>query len=133
MALEHNKYYWELDRNGRILNMSDREIMNAKGYKKSPEVSKEQIDGLVNQSPKNEFTSILPLKDKTVDKRVDKIVKQLAGANIKELPDAYLHQKISFIKSGIRILGYIFLPFNLVFATILLILSEVIGIIEELV
>lgn len=48
-------------------------------------------------------------------------------------PDAKLHQIISFIKSGIRILGYGFLLFNLPIAVILLILSEGIGIIEELV
>tara|TARA_B100000925_G_C21653942_1_gene322649 strand:- start:14 stop:196 length:183 start_codon:yes stop_codon:yes gene_type:complete len=48
-------------------------------------------------------------------------------------PDAKKHQIISFIKSGIRILGYGFLPFNLAIATIILILSEVIGIYEELV
>ncbi len=48
-------------------------------------------------------------------------------------PDAKKHQIVSFIKSGIRILGYCFIPFNLVFATIFLILSEVVGIIEELV
>jgi len=53
--------------------------------------------------------------------------------NKQKLPNARLHQQISFIKSGIRILGYIFIPFSLVFATILLILSEVVGIIEELV
>ena len=74
-----SKYYWDLDRNGRILNMSDREIMNAKGYGK---------------------------KSKPKPKPVQ------------QLPDARLHQRISF---------------SLVFATILLILSEVIGIIEELV
>jgi hypothetical protein len=73
------------------------------------------------------------MEDKNLDKEVDKIVQQLAGKNIKELPDAYLHQKISFFKSGVRILGYIFIPFSLVTATALLILSEVIGIIEELV
>lgn len=50
-----------------------------------------------------------------------------------ELPDAFLHQKISFIKSGIRIIGYIFLPFSLEIAAGVLILSELIGIIEELV
>ena len=50
-----------------------------------------------------------------------------------ELPDAKKHQIISFIKSGIRILGYGFLWFNLDVAIILLILSEIIGIIEELV
>ena len=48
-------------------------------------------------------------------------------------PDAKKHQLVSFIKSGIRILGYCFIPFNLVVTTILLILSEVVGIIEELV
>ena len=48
-------------------------------------------------------------------------------------PDAKLHQIISFIKSGIRILGYRFLIINLPIAVILLILSEVVGIIEELV
>ena len=48
-------------------------------------------------------------------------------------PDAKLHQIISFIKSGIRILGYIFLLFNLPIAVILLVLSEGIGILEELV
>ena len=48
-------------------------------------------------------------------------------------PDAKKHQIISFIKSGIRILGYILLPFHLVASVIFLILSEVVGIIEELV
>lgn len=48
-------------------------------------------------------------------------------------PDAKKHQIVSFIKSGIRILGYCFIPFSLVTSAILLILSEVVGIIEELV
>ena len=48
-------------------------------------------------------------------------------------PDAKKHQIISFIKSGIRILGYALLPFHLVASVIFLILSEVVGIIEELV
>ena len=48
-------------------------------------------------------------------------------------PDAKLHQQISFFKSFVRIVGYIFIPFSLVTATALLILSELIGIIEELV
>ena len=50
-----------------------------------------------------------------------------------ELPDAKKHQQISFVKSGIRILGYIFIPFDLVVAVTLLVVSEVVGIIEELV
>jgi|TARA_R110002073_G_scaffold4580_1_gene29632 hypothetical protein len=53
--------------------------------------------------------------------------------NKQKQPDAKLHQQISFFKSGIRIAGYFFIPFNLVAATALLILSEVVGIIEELV
>ena len=48
-------------------------------------------------------------------------------------PDARKHQIVSFIKSAIRITGYVFIPFNLVIAAILLILSEIVGIIEELV
>ena len=48
-------------------------------------------------------------------------------------PDAKKHQTISFVKSWIRIIGYFFIPFNLPIAVILLILSEGIGIIEELV
>tara|TARA_R110001592_G_scaffold38952_1_gene128321 strand:- start:88 stop:273 length:186 start_codon:yes stop_codon:yes gene_type:complete len=51
----------------------------------------------------------------------------------KKLPDARLHQIISFVKSGIRIIGYGFLPFNIVGAAIILFASEVIGVIEELV
>jgi len=48
-------------------------------------------------------------------------------------PDAKKHKIISFIKSGIRILGYTLIPFNLVASVIILILSEIVGIIEELV
>ena len=51
---------------------------------------------------------------------------------IKHMPNQKWHKIISFIKSGVRIVGYAFIPFNLVVATIILIFSEVIGIIEEL-
>jgi hypothetical protein len=50
-----------------------------------------------------------------------------------QLPDAKRHQQISFIKSFIRILGYGALWYSLDVAIILLILSEVVGIGEELV
>jgi hypothetical protein len=53
--------------------------------------------------------------------------------NLKYMPNQKLHQQISFFKSGVRIVGYLFIPFSLVTATALLILSEIIGIIEELV
>tara|TARA_R110001592_G_scaffold222503_1_gene477686 strand:+ start:466 stop:726 length:261 start_codon:yes stop_codon:yes gene_type:complete len=86
--------------------MSDREIMNSK-----------RADN--NLSPS--FTS--------------KLMNYLSSKNadMHKIPDPHLHQLISFIKSGVRIVGYALIPFNLVWATILLILSEVIGIIEELV
>ena len=48
-------------------------------------------------------------------------------------PDAKMHQTISFVKSGVRIIGYVFIPFDLGVAVTLLIVSEAIGIIEELV
>ena len=86
--------------------MSDREIMNSK-----------RAD---NNTPPP-FTS--------------KLMNYLSSKNadMHKIPDPHLHQLISFIKSGIRIVGYAFIPFSLAWATVLLILSEVIGIIEELV
>jgi hypothetical protein len=48
-------------------------------------------------------------------------------------PNPKTHQRISFVKSGIRILGYILIPFNIPVAATVLVLSEGIGIIEELV
>ena len=48
-------------------------------------------------------------------------------------PDPKLHQQVSFIKSAIRIVGYILIPFSLISAALALILSEVVGIVEELV
>ena len=53
--------------------------------------------------------------------------------NLDKLPDPKLHQIISFVKSGIRILGYIFIPFDLGAAVTLLVVSEAVGILEELV
>lgn len=53
--------------------------------------------------------------------------------NIDQMPDQKWHRRISFIKSGIRIAGYALIPFNLIAATVVLVVSEVVGIIEELV
>ena len=53
--------------------------------------------------------------------------------NLEKLPDPKKHQIISFVKSGIRILGYIFIPFDLGAAVTLLVVSEAVGILEELV
>ena len=48
-------------------------------------------------------------------------------------PDPKKHQIISFVKSAIRMIGYAFLFFNITIAAVVLIASETIGIIEELV
>lgn len=53
--------------------------------------------------------------------------------DIDKMPNQKWHQIVSFIKSGVRIIGNCFIPFNLIVATILLVLSEIIGIFEELV
>ena len=53
--------------------------------------------------------------------------------NLDKLPDPKLHQIISFVKSGVRILGYLFIPFNIGVAVTLLVVSEAIGIVEEMV
>jgi len=53
--------------------------------------------------------------------------------NLNQMPDQKWHRRVSFIKSGIRILGYVFLPFNLAISILLLVLSEAVGIVEELV
>ena len=50
-----------------------------------------------------------------------------------KIPDPRLHQLISFVKSGIRIIGYVCIPFSLGWSAALLILSEIVGIAEELV
>jgi len=53
--------------------------------------------------------------------------------NLDQMPDQKWHRRISFLKFVIRIVGYCFIPLNLITATALLIVSEAVGIIEELV
>lgn len=50
-----------------------------------------------------------------------------------QFPDAKKHRIISFIKSGIRLIGYGALLYNIETAVCILVFSELIGIIEELV
>ena len=52
---------------------------------------------------------------------------------LERIPDPEQHQRLSFIKSGIRIAGYLGLPFSIIVATILLVASEAVGVMEELV
>lgn len=66
-------------------------------------------------------------------RRVSKIQDLSTSNNIQDYPDAKKHQIVSFIKSGIRIFGYILIPINLLAAASVLVISEVIGIYEELV
>ena len=49
------------------------------------------------------------------------------------VPDPKKHMLMSFLKSGVRLLGYLFLPFNLYIAMGILLISVIIGIIEEFV
>ena len=53
--------------------------------------------------------------------------------NLEKLPDPKKHQLISFVKSGIRIIGYMLIPFDLGAAVALLVVSEAVGILEEMV
>lgn len=85
--------------------------------KKNP-LTKEQIDD-IKYVRKNlmKGLKIPPTKDKDLDK----------------MPNQKWHQIVSFIKSGVRIIGYCLIPYNLLIAAIVLVMSEVIGVIEELV
>ena len=83
--------------------------------KKNP-LSKEQI-GDIEYLRKNMMKGLIIPPTKDLDK----------------MPNQKWHQIVSFIKSGVRIVGYCLIPFNLVIAAIVLVVSEVIGIIEELV
>tara|TARA_R100001510_G_C7644066_1_gene201544 strand:+ start:1703 stop:1879 length:177 start_codon:yes stop_codon:yes gene_type:complete len=49
------------------------------------------------------------------------------------IPDPKWHAYISFLKSSVRLVGYGFIPFNLVTAAVLLAGAELLGIIEEMV
>jgi hypothetical protein len=59
--------------------------------------------------------------------------KQLIKKDLEYAPNQKMHRYYSFIKSAIRMSGYMIIPFDLTIATIILILSEVVGVIEELV
>jgi len=90
---------------------------------------------------------VAPLKKTTMSKITKKLENELWDKGLRvptytpeadkgetlSHPDARMHQIVSFIKSGIRILGYILIPFSLPWAAGILVASEVVGIIEELV
>ena len=55
------------------------------------------------------------------------------STDLKHMPNQKWHKYVSFIKSGVRIIGYFSLLVNPIAAVCFLIASEIIGIIEELV
>ena len=57
----------------------------------------------------------------------------LLGKDVRHMPDQYKHKVVSFIKSGVRILGFGVCWWSLDIGLTLLILAEVIGVGEELV
>lgn len=61
-----------------------------------------------------------------------KKIKNLTTGSINQ-PDPKLHQLVSFLKSAVRISGYVALFWSIGLGAFILILSELIGIIEELV
>ena len=104
-------------------------------YFKKPSIEKAEqsviMDRVLEQKKKE-------LSPKDYNKYVNyttqqELLEEAARRNLLAIPDPKKHQQISFIKSGIRILGYFLLPFNLLLAAGVLILSEIVGIYEELV
>ena len=92
---------------------------------------------MVNNSTEREILESLHDRESRRVTRADYLLNQEAAkaspSQSQNYPDAKKHQIVSFIKSGIRILGYILIPFDLLWAAGLLVVSEVVGIIEELV
>lgn len=74
---------------------------------------------------KEEIIDVLTNKTKTIKGKV--------FIDGQKLPDPKSHQRISFIKSGIRMVGYGLLFYNIPLAASVLALSEAVGIYEELV
>jgi hypothetical protein len=88
----------------------------------------ESLGWVVNESEKIEVDPNLVIDVPPIYVRED-----FKKIDIDKMPNQKWHQIVSFIKSGVRIIGYCFIPFNLIIATILLVLSEIIGILEEMV
>jgi hypothetical protein len=57
----------------------------------------------------------------------------MKNKNVDYMPDQKLHRNISFIKSGIRIIGCITLMYSISYGAGLLALAEGVGILEEMV
>lgn len=77
------------------------------------------IDELYNRETRSDWA----YPDTSIKKSINK----------EDYPDAGKHQVLSFVKSGIRIFGYALILLDLTAAVFVLIASEIVGIIEELV
>ena len=77
------------------------------------------------------FKQNMEIDKNKVIKTNPRMVKEVV--DLINMPNQYWHRIISFVKSGVRLIGYAFIPFDLMVATMILIFSEVIGIVEELV
>ena len=86
---------------------------------------------MVNNTTEKEILNELYDREGRFNKTV--AVKAKSQKKLTDYPDAKKHQLVSFIKSIIRIFGYTLIPFDLVWAASVLVVSEFIGIIEELV
>ena len=71
------------------------------------------------------------MSDREIMDSKHKSYKKIPVTNLEQtlglMPDQKWHRRVSFIKSGIRIAGYALIPFNLVAATVVLVISEVVG------
>lgn len=101
------------------------------GWRRYGKWKKEQYENYQKQMSDREIMNSKGLKRNKMPINFDP--KQPKLKNIDQMPDQKWHRRVSFIKSGIRIAGYALIPFNLIAATIVLVISEAVGILEELV
>jgi hypothetical protein len=104
-------------------------------YFKKPSIERAEVSVIVDRVLEQKKKELSPGDFKTYANFTtqQELLEEAARRNLLAIPDPKKHQTISFIKSGIRILGYFLLPFNLLIGAGVLILSEIVGIYEELV
>ena len=104
-------------------------------YFKKPSIEKAEQSFIMDRVLEQKKKELSPEDFKTYANLTtqQELLEEAARRNLLAIPDPKLHQQISFIKSGIRILGYFLLPFSLLIGAGILILSEIVGIYEELV
>jgi hypothetical protein len=109
-----------------INNMSDGLTEAMRGLKPR-EYNSTLVEELINETSEEELSKLNKQMKKIKKNKVIKSKPLL----IKDLPDPKMHKIYSFIKSTIRISGYMIIPFDITIAAIILIMSEIVGIVEE--